>query len=73
VIRYDWDEDKNQINYVKHGISFETAILIFDDPNVVSEVERIVDGEERLQSIGVIGSLMIVLVAHTWKLYEELL
>jgi len=67
VTRYDWDEDKNQSNYVKHGISFQTAILIFDGPNVVSEVERIVDGEERWQSIGVIGKVTIVLVAHTWK------
>ena len=66
--RYDWDEDKNQSNYVKHGISFQTAILIFDDPNVVSEVERTVDGEERWQSIGVIGEVMIVLVVHTWKI-----
>ncbi len=59
---------KNQSNYVKHGISFQTSILIFDDPNVVSEVERIVDGEERWQSIGVIGEVMIVLVVHIWKI-----
>ena len=71
MIRYDWDEDKNQSNYVKHGISFRTAILIFDDPSVVSEVERIVDGEERWQSIGVIGSILIVLVVHTWKLQDS--
>jgi uncharacterized protein len=71
VTRYDWDEDKNQSNYVKHGISFQTAILIFDDPNVVSEVDRIVDGEERWQSLGVIGNLMIVLVAHTWRLQDS--
>ena len=68
VTRYDWDEDKNQSNYVKDGISFQTAILIFDDPSVVSEVERIVDGEERWQSIGVIVKATIVLVAHTWKI-----
>ena len=71
MTRYDWDEDKNQSNYVKHGISFQTAILIFDDPNVVSEVDRIVDGEERWQSLGVIGNLMIVLVAHTWRLQDS--
>jgi len=66
--RYDWDEAKNQSNYIKHGISFQTAILIFDDPNVVSEVERIVDGEERWQSMGVIGGVLVILVAHTWEL-----
>ena len=70
MTRYEWDEGKNQSNYVKHGLSFQTAVLIFDDPNVVSEIERIVDCEERWQSMGVIGSVMIVLVAHTWKLQD---
>jgi uncharacterized DUF497 family protein len=31
-----WDEKKNRINRRKHGISFETAAQIFEDPNVVS-------------------------------------
>jgi uncharacterized DUF497 family protein len=71
VARYEWDENKNRSNLAKHGISFETAILIFEDPNVVSELERIIDGEERWQSIGVIAGVLIVLVAHTWKLENE--
>ncbi|WP_321474907.1 BrnT family toxin [uncultured Paludibaculum sp.] len=71
MTRYEWDEAKNQTNREKHGISFDTAILIFDDPRVVSEVERVVDGEERWQSIGRIGSVLVVLVAHTWKLEND--
>lgn len=27
---FEWDEDKRQINSVKHGIDFEEAIEIFD-------------------------------------------
>lgn len=65
--RYEWDENKNQANVTKHGISFETAVLIFEDPNLVSEMDRIVDGEERWQSIGLIAGVVIVLVAHTWS------
>ena len=38
---FDWDENKNAINIVKHGISFEEAstvffderALLFDDPD----------------------------------------
>jgi uncharacterized protein len=67
MTRYEWDEEKNQINFLKHGISFDTAILIFEDPHVVSELDRIVSGEERWQSIGAIGNVVIVLVAHTWE------
>ncbi len=31
-MKFEWDEDKNKLNKMKHGISFETAILVFADP-----------------------------------------
>lgn len=33
MINYDfeWDETKAAENYAKHGVSFETAIRVFDD------------------------------------------
>lgn len=71
MVRYDWDENKNEANARKHGISFETAILIFQDPHVLSEIERTVDGEQRWQSVGAIGDVLIVLVAHTWIVTRE--
>jgi uncharacterized DUF497 family protein len=33
AVRFEWDETKNRANIAKHGISFETAKLIFDDPD----------------------------------------
>jgi uncharacterized DUF497 family protein len=33
--RYEWDEEKNRTNKKDHHISFKTANLIFDDPNLV--------------------------------------
>ena len=30
--RFEWDERKNEINGRKHKLSFETAMLAFDDP-----------------------------------------
>ena len=30
-ILVEWDDNKNQINIRKHGISFETAALVFAD------------------------------------------
>ncbi|MBV5339205.1 MAG: BrnT family toxin, partial [Deltaproteobacteria bacterium] len=29
---FEWDENKNRVNKVKHGIDFESAITVFDDP-----------------------------------------
>jgi uncharacterized protein len=65
AVRFEWDETKSRTNFVKHGISFETARLVFDDPHVVSFPERNVAGEERWQSLGSANSIVILTVAHT--------
>jgi uncharacterized protein len=40
-------------------------VLVFEDPHAVSDPDRIIDGEERWQTIGSIG-LHVVLIAHLW-------
>jgi hypothetical protein len=62
---FAWDEKKNRINRRKHGISFETAARTFEDPNVVSYPDRVVDREERWHAIGCAGGVAILLVVHT--------
>jgi uncharacterized DUF497 family protein len=62
--RFEWDPAKATANLRKHGVSFETASLVFADPNALFEQDRIVDGELRWQAIGVIDELMMLLVAH---------
>lgn len=39
---------------------------MFDDPAVLRLFDRIVDGEERWQSLGLIDGAIVVLVAHTY-------
>ncbi len=31
-MEFEWDENKAKSNRVKHGIRFEDAVLLFDDP-----------------------------------------
>ena len=31
MVKFEWDENKNQTNIQKHGISFEEAITVFKD------------------------------------------
>lgn len=64
-MRFEWNEAKNRKNLKKQGLDFETAALVFDDPCALSEQDRIVEDEERWQTIGDIGAL-VLLVAHTW-------
>ena len=34
-ISFEWDENKNQFNIVKHGIDFEEAATVFYDDNAI--------------------------------------
>ena len=43
--RFEWDEDKNRTNKIKHHLSFETAKGVFADPLHRSIPDRIEDGE----------------------------
>jgi uncharacterized DUF497 family protein len=60
-----WDDAKDRINRRKHGVSFETAARVFDDPNAVSYVDQIVDREQRWHTIGLAGGVVVLLVVHT--------
>lgn len=62
----EWEEAKNVSNRAKHGVSFELAARVFEDPCALSVAERIVDHEERWQTIGLVGDMLVLLVAHTW-------
>ena len=68
---FSWDESKNRINLRKHGISFEAAKLVFDDPFHVTRQDRIENGEQRWQTVGMVGDVVLLLVAHTWHDVEN--
>ena len=62
---FEWDENKNASNKRKHGVSFETAVLVFSDPRAVSYLDCVVDQEQRWHTIGYIDDVVILLVVHT--------
>ncbi len=68
--RFEWDEAKNRSNQRKHGLSFAVGAQAFDDPHCITRTDQIVDGEERLQTFGMIHGLLLLVVAHT--LWEEI-
>ncbi len=67
-MHFEWDEEKNQINIRKHGISFELAqsvffddaALLFDDP------EHSMD-EDRFLIIGYARDVQIYIVSHCYR------
>jgi len=62
---FEWDAAKAASNLKKHGISFDTALLVFSDPFVLTRPERIENGELRWQTLGRVGGRLLLLVAHT--------
>jgi uncharacterized DUF497 family protein len=66
MIHFEWEENKNRSNVAKHKVSFNTAISVFDDQHALSILDRIIDGEERWQTLGMIAGI-VLLVAHTWR------
>jgi uncharacterized DUF497 family protein len=67
MVRFEWHEAKNRSNRAKHGIDFETAQLVFDDPHCITFVERVSGSEERWHAIGSIENIIILVVVHTYR------
>jgi uncharacterized protein len=63
-LRWIWGEEKNRLNKANHGISFETAQLVFDDPLALSRPDSHPDGD-RWRTVGAVGNVT-VFVVHTW-------
>lgn len=66
-MRFKWDPRKEAVNRQKHGVGFELACRVFDDPNHVSIQDRHEGSEERWQTLGLIGPIAIFMVAHTYE------
>lgn len=65
-MKFTWDEDKNIANQIKHGISFEEAIQVFDgDFKIEFDSEHSTIEECRFITKGTIDHHGIVLVVHT--------
>lgn len=62
---YEWDAGKNVANQMKHGISFEEAVLIFEGDLLTGVDTRRDYGETRKISIGAIQDLIVIVVVHT--------
>jgi len=62
-----WDEQKAKSNKAKHGISFETAVLVFDDPLHVTFPNDHPDAN-RWETFGRVSAATL-LVVHT--IYDD--
>ena len=66
---FRWDEIKAQQNLQKHGIAFEEAVTVFDDPLLVLE-DASRNEEQRDAVIGFSSNGRLLTVVHIEVAYE---
>jgi uncharacterized DUF497 family protein len=72
ISSFDWDPVKNRENLRKHGVRFETASLVFEDPWIMSRKDiSHGEAEERYNALGEIAPGVILFVVFTWRQREE--
>ena len=64
-LAFEWDRQKARSNLAKHGVDFETATLVFEDPFCIAFADSIKDGETRWHAIGMVGTVSVLVVVHT--------
>jgi uncharacterized DUF497 family protein len=63
---FEWDNAKAAANIARHAISFVAATQVFSDPNRFSIVDARRDyGEQRVNTTGMTGGVLVATVTHT--------
>jgi uncharacterized protein len=53
-MEYEWDENKNKINILNHGLDFYDSPLIFETPVIIVEDTRKEYGETCFIGLGIL-------------------
>ncbi len=65
-LRFEWNFDKAEKNINKHGVPFEEAVTVFDDPMFITFIDQEHSfDEERYITIGLSNSARLLMIAHT--------
>jgi len=67
-MKFEWDENKERTNILKHGVTFEQASYVFADPFVLSRFDdEHSDDEDRYVLLGKSLNETILVVVHTFR------
>ena len=55
-MHFEWNDAKNRRNLAKHGISFDIAKSLFEDPFALSVQDRVAHTHQKEEGEGVIGA-----------------
>jgi len=67
-----WDDEKAVLNERKHGVTFESAVAVFQDPLSVARYDRgHSELEERWYTVGQLDGVVLIAVFHTLNEYDD--
>ena len=73
-MEFEWDENKNQKNQRKHGISFEEASSVFYDENaLLRDDPDHSDEEDRFVILGLSNNANLLVVCHCYRASETVI
>ena len=65
---FEWDDLKAHNNLRKHGVSFDEAVTVFEDPLSISAPDPVhSDDEARYVEIGLSGTDRLLVVAYAMR------
>jgi len=60
-LQFEWDDNKNKANISAHGINFEAAKYVWNDPlRLIRYDDSHSDNEDRYQILGRVGKVLFV-------------
>jgi uncharacterized DUF497 family protein len=85
--RFEWDDEKNALNFEKHGVDFNLAKRVFDDDNRIEEYDDFHSTykEDRYRVVGMVdgdvlfvveteqesGRIRIISARYAEKIYKD--
>lgn len=68
TIKFEWDENKNQINQKKHGVNFDEASSVFlDEKAILFDDPEHSEEEERFLLLGMSEIANVCIVCHCYR------
>lgn len=68
VYNFEWDLKKAASNYQKHGVRFEHAATVLNDPRAISIFDdEHSDYEERWLTLGLSANAELLVIHHTFS------
>ena len=73
-IKFEWDNNKAQVNIKKHGISFNEASTVFLDEDAIlfDDPEHSME-EERFMLLGMSNQAKMLIVCHCYRDTEDII